>query len=1268
VSGEQAGVSKSTSVQGNPAPACELTPERWQQIKELFAAAQDHDPTARPSFLVAVCADPLLRAEVESLLSAAEGESSAANLSGESTNSSAIERPDPIIGQRMGAYEVRKRIGRGGMATVYLASRADQEYKKQVAIKMLRPELDSDELLNRFRSERQTLAALDHPNIVKLLDGGSTREGMPYLVMDYVEGVTIDEYCDQQKLPTESRLRLFHQVCLAVQYAHEKHVIHRDLKPSNILVTAQGIPKLLDFGIAKVLEPSEESQSLVTQTWTRRMTPAYASPEQVKAQAVSTTTDVYSLGVVLYELLTGHRPYKLKQHTPAEIEHAICEEDPEKPSTAIDRVEIIISDDGTRVTKTPETVSQTRDGHPDKLRRRLRGDLDRILLMALQKEPQRRYASARDFADDIERHLNLLPIRAHSNRFGYRATKWTRRHKNEVIAAALVLPVVLSVYVFSSWRARRAAENGESQRSLGRPSLAVLGFQNLAGRPDTTWLSSALSEMLTTELSASGKLRIVPGEEVAHAKADLSLPDAGSLSKTTLRSIRNSLGSDFVVLGSYLADGDANRNIRVDLRLQDVRRGETVAAVTESGIEARLSDLVARAGSDLRQRLGIPPLTAAESASAQALESQNPQALRLYQEGLSKLRAFDAFGASELLQKALALDSSFTLAHAALADAWLKLGYDVRARDEARKAFEASRNLAREQSLWIEGRYDEITGDSEKAADVFHTLFTFFPDNLDYGLHLAEAQIELRKPDQSLETIRVLRKLEPPVGRDPRIDLTEASAAQRREDYKHELEMGVQAEQRAQAQESRLLVAEALGYEAHATRLLGDLQKSIAFSVRAAQIFAAAGDRFGEARSLKTIGDASVTANDLAGAEKAFQRALEINHQLGNKVAEALSLQGMAGVHLFQRDLPRAVDEYHRAIALRQEMGKPTTIQVNNLGLAEKDLGHLAAATRNFETILPVARQNNDKGLIAACLINLAQVAKSQGNLRKAKQLAKESVDERRQAGSKPRLGEVLVEAGDVMMTSGDIAGAKKFYSEAADIFSTAKQEFNLSAAESGLADVLLAQDDVSGARKKYEKVLAVQQKQQGSPRDLFDSWIELANAALEEGHGGEAEKMVREAISVYTAPNEPQARIEGDSILIRSLIAQKKLADARPVVASDEQLMSASEDWMNRLSADVARAQFLAASGNFGKSIELLQASIEKCRKSGFGRQELEARLALGQTEMQAGRYAAARSHLRDLERDANAKGFLLIAHKAGAIAKQHKSQPNPQTDPRRE
>ncbi|HXY06647.1 MAG TPA: tannase/feruloyl esterase family alpha/beta hydrolase [Terriglobales bacterium] len=374
-----------------------------------------------------------------------------------------------MVGRLLGAYKLVKRIGQGGMAAVFLAVRADDAYRKEVAIKLVQLGSDRHELLSRFRNERQTLAGLDHPNVVKLLDGGSTPEGLPFLVMDYVEGIPIDDYCDRHKLRIDERLRLFSKVCEAVQYAHQKSVVHRDLKPCNILVTSDGTPKLLDFGIAKVLNPNPSAQSLVlTQTGTRCMTPAYASPEQMRGKSITTATDIYSLGVVLYELLTGHRPYRLTQHTPADVERAICEQDPETPSTAVSRVETETSATGVPITKTPELVSKTREGQPEKLRRRLRGDLDNIVLKALQKEPERRYRSVAEFLEDITRHLQHLPVKARPSTLAYRASRFVQRHKIEVLGTSAIISVVVAaaLFVMNVFGVRERALGVGSRRSI----------------------------------------------------------------------------------------------------------------------------------------------------------------------------------------------------------------------------------------------------------------------------------------------------------------------------------------------------------------------------------------------------------------------------------------------------------------------------------------------------------------------------------------------------------------------------------------------------------------------------------------------------------------------------------------------------------------------------------------------------------------------------------------------------------------------------------
>jgi serine/threonine protein kinase/tetratricopeptide (TPR) repeat protein len=464
-----------------------MTPERWQQIKAILHTALERAPGARAGWLDEACADDsALREEVDALVAAYEedgGFLESPVLEGASEMLAAT-RAAFAIGRLIGPYKILSQIGRGGMGTVYLASRADDQYRKQVAIKLIRRGMDTERILSRFLSERQILASLDHPNIARLLDGGTTDDGLPYFVMEHINGLPIDEYCDAQRLSTAERLKLFRAVCAAVQYAHQNLVVHRDIKPSNILVTSDGVPKLLDFGIAKLLKPEMYAHTVApTATMMRPMTPDYASPEQVKGHPITTASDIYSLGVLLYGLLTGHRPYRLKTYTPQEIERAICEQEIERPSTAINRTE----DDGRWPTaRTPESVSRTREGQPDRLRRRLAGDLDNIVLMAMRKEAQRRYGSVEQFSEDLRRHLEGLPVLARKDTFSYRAGKFIRRHKVGVAAVAAILVLIIaSAVVIIQQSARTARERDKAARERDRAeriSAFLINLFNMSSR------------------------------------------------------------------------------------------------------------------------------------------------------------------------------------------------------------------------------------------------------------------------------------------------------------------------------------------------------------------------------------------------------------------------------------------------------------------------------------------------------------------------------------------------------------------------------------------------------------------------------------------------------------------------------------------------------------------------------------------------------------------------------------------------------------------
>jgi serine/threonine protein kinase len=464
-----------------------MTPERWQQVKELLGPALELDPAKRTDYLDKACgSDASLREELERLLAAekkAGGDFLNDPLIPDALNRELSQPADVWIGRRVGPYQIVEEIGVGGMGEVYRAVRADDQYHKQVAIKLVRSGQDSSFVLGRFKNERQILAGLDHPNIARLLDGGTTEEGVPYFVMELIEGQVIDQYCDARKLATAERLKLFLQVCSAVQYAHQRLIIHRDIKPGNILVTSEGVPKLLDFGIAKILDADSLAAGFEpTVTMFRMLTPEYASPEQIRGEPITTSSDVYALGVVLYELLTGHSPYRLSTRKPHEMARAICESDPERPSTVVGRT-------GTSRTRNaargipPATRSAARDDAPEKLRKHLSGDLDTIVLMALRKEPQRRYASVEQFAEDIRRHLADLPVIARKDTLGYRTSKFITRHKVGVAAAALVSIALLAALGVTLREARIAQRRFNDVRGLANSLIFEIhdSIQDLPG-------------------------------------------------------------------------------------------------------------------------------------------------------------------------------------------------------------------------------------------------------------------------------------------------------------------------------------------------------------------------------------------------------------------------------------------------------------------------------------------------------------------------------------------------------------------------------------------------------------------------------------------------------------------------------------------------------------------------------------------------------------------------------------------------------------------
>ncbi len=430
--------------------------DRWEQIGQLFTRAMELTGEDRERFLAENCRDdPALRTEIESLLDAADREGFADRFSdswlADMVARSAVRTQVPT---EVGPYRIIRELGRGGMGTVFLAERTDPQFAQQVALKLITVGMADEEVLNRFLRERQILARLAHRNIARLLDGGLTEAGQPFFAMEYVEGSPIDEFADERTLDIDDRLGLFSQVCQAVQYAHQQLVVHRDIKPSNILVTDDGLVKLLDFGIAKLLDKTGDVSSQVTRTGRRVMTPDFASPEQLMGESIGTASDVYSLGVLLYRLLSGRRPYRFTSEGPHEIARVICEEDPVPPSHAN------TASDGDDRTAAQE-LARLRKSDPVRLQRRLKGDLDTIVLKALQKKVDRRFASAGQFLEDIERHLAGLPVQARPDTLVYRASKFVRRHRVGVVSGALIFLLLLAGLAGTAWQAVVAAKQAQ---------------------------------------------------------------------------------------------------------------------------------------------------------------------------------------------------------------------------------------------------------------------------------------------------------------------------------------------------------------------------------------------------------------------------------------------------------------------------------------------------------------------------------------------------------------------------------------------------------------------------------------------------------------------------------------------------------------------------------------------------------------------------------------------------------------------------------------
>jgi eukaryotic-like serine/threonine-protein kinase len=677
------------------------------------------------------------------------------------------------------------------------------------------------------------------------------------------------------------------------------------------------------------------------------------------------------------------------------------------------------------------------------------------------------------------------------------ASAASTRSRYWIIACLVLLMVGLTIYEFRS-NPRHSAAKVDSANVVPpvrpRRAVAVLGFRNLAGRPDDGWLSTAFTEMLSTELAAGGGLRLVPGEDVARAKRELPLADEDTLAQATLERLRTNPGADVVVLGAYtLLPGKTNR-IRLDVRLQDTAAGEIIAEEALTGSEDKLFELASQAGVDLRRSLGVNSVSPEAVSAARASLPSNEHAVRLYTEGRAKLWAFDFLGARDLLVKAIAADPNYPLAHSALSEALWHEGYQGKARAEAQQALELSQHLPQEDQLLVEGQYRRAIADWPKTIQAYQSLFHLFPDRLDYGLLLASAQMNL-KPADALQTLATLRQLPPPAGNDARIDMMEASAW-----INTDITKARAAAQRtidkASAQGSHILVARTYGILCQQGPAIGGSAETLRECQTALQSSIAAGDINGEAMMLNNLGALYFQQGDLTRAEKMWRQAIHEFRQIGNPGGVAAALSNTGSVLLTKGDLSEARKLLQESIPSYQDVDDKdgVALALNNLGDLSRQQGNLQAAETTYQQAKATAQEIDDKGAVAYVLTGMGDVFTDRGNLAAARKSYEESLAMREQSGEKQAAAETRVALANLSIEEGHPADAEMAVQKCKEQFHQEQENDDELVASAVLAQALLAEGKPADAQKE---IAATQTLATQSQNRLARFQLDLASARV---------------------------------------------------------------------------------------------------------------------------------------------------------------------------
>ena len=785
-------------------------------------------------------------------------------------------------------------------------------------------------------------------------------------------------------------------------------------------------------------------------------------------------------------------------------------------------------------------------------------------------------------------------------------SRWSLPGLLRGIAALVLLALLIKVFLLSSAQKPLTAET--------RPTIAVLGFKNLSEKSELAWLSTALSELFSTELATGGQLRLIPGESIARMKRELAPPDVETLGAETLDAIARNLGTDYVLLGSYLPVGPAeNREFRLLLRLQDTSEETKVVALSESGTDAELFDLVARTGKQLRQRLGVAELSESQKETVRALLSASPEANRLYAEGLEKLRGLDALAARDLLLRATEAEPRFALAHAALSEAWRALGHDRQAEVSARKAFEQAQGLPRAESLAIEGRYWQASGEWNRSVAAYRMLWESAPGNVDYGVQLAEAEVSAGRPRDALGTLESLRNLPTPASLDPRIDLAEAAATGALSSYTAQLTAAERAAAKGRTHEAWILVAEARRRQWRALRSLGRAAEAREALEEARQLLEAAGDQDRLAQVLNGLAILLEDAGRRSEAEALYEQALQIHRQTGNR----------------------------KRVAEMQ----------NNLADLVLDRGRLDTARVMVDEAVATVRELGNRELEAKFLDTLTWIQIHQGAYADAETTAAAGRTLFGEIGNREGVAWGHYYHGRIALATGDLARAHEQYGQAAEIAEQIGNKYLLGFVLSGQGEALLTAGDLGGAVARFDRAAELR-AELGDPAELAETQLPWIRLLMETKRTAEAEKLAHRTVDELRNGESKDNEAAAAALWARVLIAQGQVEQAARALSAVDDVAARSQNPMVRLAVDLAVAQLQAARRDYATALGTLTEVDAESTKLGLLGLGLEARLDRAAIELAAGgeTAVAGRARLEALVPEAQGRGFVLIAQRAAA------------------